>query len=338
MLMGFLFDLTILVVHSFQLLLKSLALMILICVASFPLLIRCTLSNQPKEQAPVVEDEIPPLPDEVVHEDLGDAPVVKEEHITLNELEKRVQLGELKMKMTVLDKGESLITLLSQEGVPSAERMKMIEALELLINLKTLKTGMNFMFFKDGPDVVGLSLSVKENENIAVIKEADSSWTPFSHTGRVETRPIKPEESVWYDYEKILTNNYNRNFSFGNSNIGETKNIVKAEVVNPLNSKGVVEINTGRLPELIDGYPYADINKMGKIYKYTDGVKIFVYANEHYINLSHDSTTRKAFTATADDILPQEKIEDGEFIDIFVVKKLHCFSFLFSSVQWIVFI
>ena len=27
-------------------------------------------------------------------------------------------------------------------------------------------------------------------------------------TGQVERRPIKPEESVWYDYEKIITDNY----------------------------------------------------------------------------------------------------------------------------------
>lgn len=30
-----------------------------------------------------------------------------------------------------------------------------------------------------------------------------------SQTGEVTRRPIKPEESVWYEYEKILTNNYN---------------------------------------------------------------------------------------------------------------------------------
>lgn len=30
----------------------------------------------------------------------------------------------------------------------------------------------------------------------------------YQDTGRVETRPIKPEESVWYEYEKLITNNY----------------------------------------------------------------------------------------------------------------------------------
>lgn len=30
----------------------------------------------------------------------------------------------------------------------------------------------------------------------------------YKDTGKVETVPIKPEESVWYEYEKIITNNY----------------------------------------------------------------------------------------------------------------------------------
>lgn len=30
----------------------------------------------------------------------------------------------------------------------------------------------------------------------------------YQDTGRVETRPIKPEESVWYEYEKIITDKY----------------------------------------------------------------------------------------------------------------------------------
>lgn len=30
----------------------------------------------------------------------------------------------------------------------------------------------------------------------------------YQDTGKVEQRPIKPEESVWYEYEKIITNDY----------------------------------------------------------------------------------------------------------------------------------
>lgn len=88
----------------------ALLLMFLLCVVSFPFLMRCSPS-QPKPEgtetvAPVSEEEeqTPALPEEIVHEDLGDAPVIKEEHVTLNELEQRVNLGELKVKMAQLDK------------------------------------------------------------------------------------------------------------------------------------------------------------------------------------------------------------------------------------------
>ncbi len=175
----------------------SLAFMILVCVVSFPMLIRCTL---PVQKSTTSSGST--LPDEIIHEDLGDAPVIKDEHLTLNELEKRVQMGELKMKIRMLNQGESLITLLSQEDVPSADRVKIIEALELLLNLKTLKPGISFMFFKNGPDVVGLSLTIKENENLAVIKEADGSWTPFSHTGRVEKKTISWQGVVHGTFSK----------------------------------------------------------------------------------------------------------------------------------------
>lgn len=30
----------------------------------------------------------------------------------------------------------------------------------------------------------------------------------YQDTGKIETRPIEPKESVWYDYEKIITDNY----------------------------------------------------------------------------------------------------------------------------------
>ncbi len=180
----------------------ALVLMILICLGSFPILIRCTLPTQKTQNSA----ENITVSSEEVHEDLGDAPVVQEKNTSLNELEKRVQLGELKMSLRTLKQGESLITLLSQEGVSAAERIKIIESLELLINMRTLKPGLTFMIFKEGPNVVGLSLTVKENENIAVIKEADASWTPFSHTGRVETKTIRWQGSIQGSFSKSAQN------------------------------------------------------------------------------------------------------------------------------------
>ncbi|MBE6446745.1 MAG: M23 family metallopeptidase [Alphaproteobacteria bacterium] len=183
----------------------ALLLMFAICAGSFPFLMRCSVPQvQKTEPTPEIEEQLEqaPLPEEIVHEDLGDEPVVKEAHVSLNELEQRVQLGELKMKMTQLDKGESVLTLLSREDVPTSERVQIVDGLELLINLRTLRPGMQFIFFKDGPDVVGVSLMTKDGETLAVLREADGSWTPFSHTGRVETKTIRWQGTVETNFSK----------------------------------------------------------------------------------------------------------------------------------------
>lgn len=181
-------------------------LMFSICIGTFPFLIRCSIPQTSKTEtiSPEIQQQLeqPELPEEVVHEDLGDAPVIKEEHVTLNELEQRVQLGELKIKMTQLDKGESVLTLLSRENVPTSERVQIVDGLELLINLRTLRPGMQFIFFKDGPDVVGISLMTGDGETLAVLREADGSWTPFSHTGRVETKTIRWQGTVESNFSK----------------------------------------------------------------------------------------------------------------------------------------
>lgn len=207
----------------------SLALMLLLCVVSFPILIKCSFKKLPTETEPevidIIADELTPVTEsEDVHEDLGDAPVEAETHVSLNELEKRVQLGELKMDMRVLQKGESLITILSQEKVPAGERMDIVESLELLINLKSLKPGMNIMLFKEGENVVGLSLVVKEGETLSVLKEADDTWTPFSHAGRVETKTIRWEGTV------------ERTFSGSAQKAGVPENLV-GQIINALDGE-----------------------------------------------------------------------------------------------------
>ncbi len=180
----------------------SLALMLLLCIISFPILMKCSFKKLPTETEPEVvevvpEEELTPIVEnEDVHEDLGDAPVEAEVHTSLSELEKRVQLGELKMEMRTLQKGESLLGILSQEKVQAVERMEIVDSLELLLNLKSMKPGMNMMLFKDGDNLVGLSLAVKEGESISVLKEVDGSWTPFSHAGRVETKTVRWEGKV----------------------------------------------------------------------------------------------------------------------------------------------
>lgn len=212
----------------------SLALMFLLCIVSFPILMKCSFKKLPTETEPeivdVVPEELTPITEnEEVHEDIEDVPVETEIHVSLNELEKRVQLGELKMEERVLQKGESLITILSQEKVPAGERMDIVESLELLINLKSLKVGMNIMLFKEGDDLVGLSLTVKEGETISVLKEIDGTWTPFSHAGRVETKTKRWEGAV------------ERTFSGAAQKAGVPENLV-TQIINAL--EGEIDFST----------------------------------------------------------------------------------------------
>ena len=212
----------------------SLALMLLLCIISFPILMKCSFKKLPTEDEPEIEDvlseELTSITEtEDVHEDLGDAPVEAEHHISMNELEKRVQLGELNMEMRTLQKGESLLGVLSQEKVPAAERMEIVDSLELLINLKNLRPGMNMMLFKEKETLVGLSLTVKEGESVSVLKEADGTWTPFSHAGRVETKTIRWEGVV------------ERTFSGSAQKTGVPENLV-SQIISALD--GEIDFNT----------------------------------------------------------------------------------------------
>ncbi len=215
----------------------SMALMLLLCIVTFPILMKCSFKKIPTGIEPDTEiseeqseDEPTSITEEEdVHEDLDNVPVEKELHVSLNELEKRVQLGELDMEMRSLQKGESLISVLSQEKVPTGERMDIVESLELLINLKSLKPGMNMMLFKEKGSLVGLSLAIKEGETVSVLKESDGTWTPFSHTGRVETKTIRWEGSV------------DRTFSGSAQKAGVPENLV-SQIINALD--GEIDFST----------------------------------------------------------------------------------------------
>ena len=126
---------------------------------------------------------------EPVHEDFGDEPVEAQQELSLEEFEKRAVLGELKVTQYTMVKGDSLLGLLSAQNVPANERMEIVDALELLLDLKSLKPGLSFLFFHNQEGrLEGLSLRPKENESLAVLREKDDSWVTFSQTGKVETR------------------------------------------------------------------------------------------------------------------------------------------------------
>lgn len=66
--------------------------------------------------------------------------------------------------------------------------MEIADALDVLINTKTLKPGEKFYLFldKDGT-FLGLSMNLRNTDTVGVLKEKDGSLTPFSAEGRVET-------------------------------------------------------------------------------------------------------------------------------------------------------
>ena len=174
----------------------SFFLMFMLCAALFPFF---TLHKKMAPPEPVLEPVVETQSDavEVVHEDLGNEPVVPQMQSSLDELEKRVQLGELHLETRSLEKGSSVLALLSGVGIASADRLAIVDALSLMIDLKALRPGLMFMFFKSDDGVVwGLSVQIHEGETVAVLKEEDGSWTPFTATGRIETQSVRQTGTV----------------------------------------------------------------------------------------------------------------------------------------------
>lgn len=129
---------------------------------------------------------------DIVHEDLGDEPVETDKNDTLLNLEKGAVKGDYKMTSYSLEKGETLIGLLTRAGLDGPTRSNIVDGFSLLINLRSLQPGMTFMIFTDKEGVFkGISLPNKNGEVVAVAKEDDETYTPFSEEGRVEIKNVR---------------------------------------------------------------------------------------------------------------------------------------------------
>lgn len=192
----------------------SFFLMFMLCAALFPFFIlHRQVETPPPVGEPAVESESDAV--EVVHEDLGNEPVVPKMQSSLDELEKRVQLGDLHLDIRSLEKGSSVLALLSAAGIVASDRLAIVDALSLMIDLKALRPGLMFMFFKtaDG-EVCGVSVQIHEGETLAVLKEDDGSWTPFTAAGRIETQSVR------------LTGTVERTFSGSAQKVGIPESVV----------------------------------------------------------------------------------------------------------------
>lgn len=168
-------------------------LLILVTISLFYL----PLSEDPNAVSDVIEakkqDTISPTSSEdAVHEEFEDAPVEAHKNDTLSNLEKATVSGEYKMTSYSLEKGETLIGLLTRAGLDTNTRSNIIDGFALLINLHSLQPGMTFMIFTDNNgNFKGISLPNKSGEVIAVAKENDDTYIPFSEEGRVEIKKIR---------------------------------------------------------------------------------------------------------------------------------------------------
>ena len=175
---------------------------------------------------------------DTVHEDLGDEPVQADSDDLLTALEKEVVSNTLKMNSFSLEKGEALSTLLKRANITKEAHSHIIDGFSLLINLRSLQPGMTFMVFTE-PDgnFRGISLQNKNGEVIAVVKENEEIYTPFSHEGRVDIKNVR------------ITGAIERTFSGSAEKAGLPKALV-AQITNALD--GEVDFSSFREGDTFD--------------------------------------------------------------------------------------
>lgn len=127
---------------------------------------------------------------ENVHPELdANAPVVSPDNAaSLSLLERQASQNKIQLKTLSLEPKESLYELLTNAKISAQEALDIADALNILINIKTLKPGEKFYLFLDKEGAfLGLSMNLRNTDTVAVLKEKDGSLTPFSAEGRVET-------------------------------------------------------------------------------------------------------------------------------------------------------
>lgn len=218
---------------------------------AFLLLLALTISSlfciQPDEKINIVSDTIEQtqtsdtqsIPQDIPHEEFEDAPVEPDEpQSALTTLEKGVANGMVKMDTYSLEKGEALVNLLKRAGLEATTRQHIIDGLEILIDLRSLQPGMTFMIFTgQNKEFLGLSLTLKNGETTAVIKEDEETYTPFSQEGRIETKNIR------------ITGAIERTFAGSAEKAGLTKSLI-AQITNALD--GEVDFSTIREGDTFD--------------------------------------------------------------------------------------
>ena len=127
---------------------------------------------------------------EEVHTDLGDDPVIEEAPSpSLTDLENKVLLKEAILKTYVLKSGETFNDVLKKSEISTEHHANIATILSSLINLNTLKQGTLFLIFSTNEkDFLGLAIPSPGEEVVAILKQEDGSFLPFSQAGQVEIK------------------------------------------------------------------------------------------------------------------------------------------------------
>ncbi len=140
---------------------------------------------------------------EVVHSDLGDAPVVSEikeiveqeetetddDGPSLFKLEKAVQQNQAKLETFKIHKGETFSQFLTRSKIAKQNHKEIIENLSALISMNSIKQGRTVLVFSGlNGEFLGLFLSVQDDMFSAVLKDDIGRFIPYSQEGRIETQ------------------------------------------------------------------------------------------------------------------------------------------------------
>ena len=173
---------------------------------------------------PVINEEA----QEIVHSDLGDEPVIEEENpeLTLNDLENRVRQNTAKVKTLSLNKNESFAALLARANLAKSNQTGVLETMNTLMDVKTLKKGTTVIFFfdKKNDSFLGLSVGLDHQEFIAVIKNENGEFNASFQEGAPETK------------NKRIVGKIERTFSGSAQKYGVPKQVVD-QLLNALDSE-----------------------------------------------------------------------------------------------------
>ncbi len=172
-----------------------------------------------------IEPYVNPDAREVVHSDLGDAPVVTEvadDGPSLVQLDEAVRQNNATLKSYTINSGETFGKFLTRTNIPKIKHKNIINTLETIVNTRTIKRGtLVLVYTGDKNEFLGLTLPFRENEFVAVLKDEDGSLIPFLKDGQVETQNVH------------ITGEIVRTFSGSAQKAGAPKSIVN-QITNAL--------------------------------------------------------------------------------------------------------